>query len=76
MGRQTICIGENKGADQLRSNCEADHAFVLATRIVQYSCRDALCVRNRGGLSLLESDSRVAMIRKRHNQKEILTPKT
>ena len=25
MGKQTICIGESKGADQLRSNCEADH---------------------------------------------------
>ena len=24
MGKKTICIGENKGADQLRSNCEAD----------------------------------------------------
>ena len=24
MGKQTICIGENKDADQLRSNCEAD----------------------------------------------------
>ena len=24
MGKTTICIGENKGADQLRSNCEAD----------------------------------------------------
>ena len=24
MGKQTICICENKGADQLRSNCEAD----------------------------------------------------
>ena len=24
MGKQTICLGENKGADQLRSNCEAD----------------------------------------------------
>ena len=23
-GKPTICIGENKGADQLRSNCEAD----------------------------------------------------
>ena len=22
MGKPTICIGENKGADQLRSNCE------------------------------------------------------
>ena len=21
MGKQTFCIGENKGADQLRSNC-------------------------------------------------------
>ena len=24
MGKPTICIGANKGADQLRSNCEAD----------------------------------------------------
>ena len=24
MGKPTICIGENKGADQLRGNCEAD----------------------------------------------------
>ena len=24
MGKPTICIGENKGADQLRSKCEAD----------------------------------------------------
>ena len=24
MGKLTICLGENKGADQLRSNCEAD----------------------------------------------------
>ena len=24
LGKPTICIGENKGADQLRSNCEAD----------------------------------------------------
>ena len=38
MGKPTICIGENKGADQLRSNCEADliSAFVFATRIVQF----------------------------------------
>ena len=24
MGKPTFCIGKNKGADQLRSNCEAD----------------------------------------------------
>ena len=24
MGKPTICIGKNKGTDQLRSNCEAD----------------------------------------------------
>ena len=24
MGKPTICIGEKKGTDQLRSNCEAD----------------------------------------------------
>ena len=32
MGKPTICIGENKGADQLRGNHEAD----FATRIVQF----------------------------------------
>ena len=37
MGKPTICIGENKGADQLRGNRrEADHAFVFATWIVQF----------------------------------------
>ena len=36
MGKPTICIGENKGADQLRGNREADQAFVIATRIVQF----------------------------------------
>ena len=35
MGKPKICIGENKGADQLRSNCEADHAFVFV-QIVQF----------------------------------------
>ena len=27
MGKPTICIGENNGTDQLRSNCEADQRF-------------------------------------------------
>ena len=27
MGKPTICIGENKGADQLHSYCEADLRF-------------------------------------------------
>ena len=36
MRKPTICIGENKDADQLRGNREADHAFVFATRIVQF----------------------------------------
>ena len=31
MGKPTICIGENKDADHLCSNC----VFVFATRIVQ-----------------------------------------
>ena len=35
MGKPTICIGENKGADQLRAYRKADHAFVFATWIVQ-----------------------------------------
>ena len=36
MGKPTICIIENKGADQLRSNCEADQPLGFATRIVQF----------------------------------------
>ena len=52
MRKPTICLGKNKGADQLRSYCEADQrlkaqisfavtaklisAFVFATRIVQF----------------------------------------
>ena len=36
MGKPTSCIGENKDADQLRGNREADHAFVFATRIVHF----------------------------------------
>ena len=36
MRKPTICICENKGADQLRGNREADHAFVFATRIVHF----------------------------------------
>ena len=31
-----FCICENKDADQLRGNCEADHAFVFAIRMVQF----------------------------------------
>ena len=36
MGKPTICKGENKDADQLGGNREADHVFVFATRIVQF----------------------------------------
>ena len=37
MGKPTICIGENKDADQLRGNREADQrVFFFATRIVQF----------------------------------------
>ena len=35
MRKPFFCVCENKDADQLRGNREADHAFVLATRIVQ-----------------------------------------
>ena len=35
-GQPTICIGENKGADQLRSYCKADQHLVFATCIVQF----------------------------------------
>ena len=35
MGKTTIFICENKGADQLRGNREADQCSVFATRIVQ-----------------------------------------
>ena len=37
MGKPTICIGENKDADQLRGNrAKLISAFVFATRIVQF----------------------------------------
>ena len=36
MRKEDFCLCENKGADQLRSNCDADHTFVFATRIVQF----------------------------------------
>ena len=44
MRKPDFCLGENKGADQLRGNREADQrltaklisAFVFATRIVQF----------------------------------------
>ena len=37
MGKPTICIGENKDADQLRGNREAEFsAFVFATLIVRF----------------------------------------
>ena len=36
MGKPTICLGENKGADQLRSTAKLISAFVFATRIVQF----------------------------------------
>ena len=29
MGKPTICKGENKGADQLRSNCETDQRLCV-----------------------------------------------
>ena len=37
MGKPTICIGENKDADQLRGvTAKLNSAFVFATRIVQF----------------------------------------
>ena len=36
VGKPTICICENKGADQLRGNRKLISAFVFATRIVQF----------------------------------------
>ena len=35
MRKPAFCICENKDADQLHGNREADHAFVFATWIVQ-----------------------------------------
>ena len=29
MGKPTICLGENKGADPLRGNCEADQRLCV-----------------------------------------------
>ena len=36
MGKPTICLGENKGADQLRVIAKLISAFVFATQIVQF----------------------------------------
>ena len=36
MGKPTICICENKGADQLRGTAKLISAFVFATRIVHF----------------------------------------
>ena len=36
MRKLDFCLCENKGADQLRSNCEAVSTFVFATWIVQF----------------------------------------
>ena len=53
MRKPTICICETKGADQLRSHCEADQRLFFATRIVQFlyflnpkfpACSHLLCL--------------------------------
>ena len=36
MRKTTFFMCENKGADQLGSNCKADHTFVFATHILQF----------------------------------------
>ena len=36
MGKPTICVGENKDADQLRGNREADQRLCFRSRIVQF----------------------------------------
>ena len=53
MGKPTICIGENKGADQLCSNCEADQRLcfrysdsTLQLPICKYT-PVCICVRMR-----------------------------
>ena len=47
MGKPTICIGENKGADQLRSDCEADQR---------------LCFHYRDSTILLLSKSKISSL--------------
>ena len=46
MGKPTICIGENKGADQLRSNCEADQrlCFRLIALFSLSKCLSLFCL--------------------------------
>ena len=47
MGKPTICKGENKGADQLRSNCEADQrlCFRNTDSTVPLLLKVSVCVR-------------------------------
>ena len=58
MGKPTICIGENKGADQLRGNCEADQRLcfrysestmldLVENHIVGFPTRRVIC-KNEG----------------------------
>ena len=45
MGKQTICICENKGADQLRSNREADQRLCFRYRdsTIPFLCKSEIC---------------------------------
>ena len=66
MGKPTICIGENKDADQLRGNREADHAFVFATRIEHFLFYLNLKFQASSLLLSLDSSVCVGPVRKPH----------
>ena len=46
MGKPTICIGENKGASQFRSNCEADQrlCFRYSDSTIPQASSSFLCL--------------------------------
>ena len=57
MRKPTICIGENKGADQLRS--KQFSAFVFATRIVQYRLKESVLLDNSGRIVAMTLEHKV-----------------
>ena len=52
MGKPTICTGENKGADQLRSNCEADQRLIFRYTDSTCTCSSTFLIQNVQPLSI------------------------
>ena len=59
MGKPTICIGENKGADQLRSyTAKLISAFVFATQAHMFGAKSGVAFKQRGFCGADQAPSR------------------